>query len=33
MKDIRLKTASGALAQAMAVAALLVIAGVIFYAR
>ena len=33
MKDARLKTASGALAQMMAVAALLVIAGVIFYAR
>ena len=33
MKDARLKTASGALAQVLAVAALLVIAGVIFYAR
>ena len=33
MKDARLKAASGALAQLLAVTAMLVIAGVVFYAR
>ena len=33
MKDARLRAATGALAQVMAVAAMLVIAGIIFYAR
>ncbi|CAN5346693.1 hypothetical protein BH11PSE4_BH11PSE4_05260 [soil metagenome] len=33
MKDARTKAASGALAQIFAVAAMLVIAGLVFYAR
>jgi hypothetical protein len=33
MKDARLKAASGVLAQMLAVAAMLVIAGFVFYAR
>ncbi|MDB5615851.1 MAG: hypothetical protein JWQ24_89 [Tardiphaga sp.] len=33
MKNARLKAASGALAQVLAVAAMLVIAGFVFYVR
>jgi hypothetical protein len=33
MKDARFKAASGALAQMLAVTAMLVIAGFVFYAR
>jgi len=33
MKDARLKATSGALAQVLAVTAMLVIAGVVFYVR
>ena len=33
MKDARLKSATGALAQILAFAAMLMIAGVVFYAR
>jgi hypothetical protein len=33
MKDARLKAASEALAQLLAVTAILVIAGIVFYAR
>ena len=33
MKDARLKAASGALAQLLAVAAMLLIAGIVLYAK